>query len=141
MYSAMREATSRPGAVCANVARCGFLECMMRRFDGERQPGEAIRRLKSENVSCACFVHREILCWLEFFCNVQAEGRALKTIHGIILVKAQEVHRQIPPRDGHPCRPANGSPCRVRRGLPPPSERALPGAPIKNRPRVAASGG
>src|SRR3989442_10739403 len=36
---------------------------------------------------------------------------------------------RIPPRDGHPCRPANDSPCRVRRGLTPPSECALPGAP------------
>ena len=36
---------------------------------------------------------------------------------------------QIPPRDGHPCRPANYSPCRASRGLSPPSERALPGAP------------
>ena len=35
---------------------------------------------------------------------------------------------QIPPRDGHPCRPANSSPCRVCRGLAPPSECALPGA-------------
>lgn len=38
---------------------------------------------------------------------------------------------QIPPRDGHPCRPANSSPCRACRGLTPPSERALPGAPKK----------
>src|SRR5580765_988955 len=38
---------------------------------------------------------------------------------------------QIPPRDGHPCRPANDSPCRVRRRLSLPSERALPGAPTK----------
>src|SRR2546423_15581519 len=42
---------------------------------------------------------------------------------------------QIPPRDGHPCRPANGSPCRVRRRLSLPSKNALPGAPIKKRPR------
>src|SRR6267154_2003701 len=35
---------------------------------------------------------------------------------------------QIPPRDGHPCRPANDSPCRVRRRLSLPSECALPGA-------------
>ena len=28
---------------------------------------------------------------------------------------------QIPPRDGHPCRPANRSPCRAGRGLSPPS--------------------
>ena len=28
---------------------------------------------------------------------------------------------QIPPHDGHPCRPANRSPCRVDRGLSPPS--------------------
>mgnify|MGYP001575341105 CR=1 FL=1 len=41
---------------------------------------------------------------------------------------------QIPPRGGHPCRPANDSPCRVRRRLPLPSECALPGAQIKNAP-------
>src|SRR2546425_13338409 len=35
---------------------------------------------------------------------------------------------QIPPRDGHPCRPANYSPCRASRGLSPPSKSALPGA-------------
>src|SRR5690625_2215871 len=35
---------------------------------------------------------------------------------------------QIPPHDGHPCRPANSSPCRVCRGLAPPSECAMPGA-------------
>src|SRR6266403_203969 len=35
---------------------------------------------------------------------------------------------QIPPHDGHPCRPANDSPCRVRRRLSLPSECALPGA-------------
>src|SRR5215207_6961175 len=35
---------------------------------------------------------------------------------------------QIPPRDGHPCRPANDSPCRVRRRLSLPSKNALPGA-------------
>src|ERR1043166_3615731 len=35
---------------------------------------------------------------------------------------------QIPPRDGHPCRPANYSPCRASRGLSPPSKCALPGA-------------
>src|SRR5437870_11480076 len=34
---------------------------------------------------------------------------------------------QIPPRDGHPCRPANDSPCRVRRRLSLPSECALAG--------------
>ena len=28
---------------------------------------------------------------------------------------------QIPPRGGHPCRPANRSPCRAGRGLAPPS--------------------
>jgi hypothetical protein len=28
---------------------------------------------------------------------------------------------QIPPHDGHPCRPANRSPCRIDRGLAPPS--------------------
>src|SRR5436190_22622541 len=38
---------------------------------------------------------------------------------------------QIPPRDGHPCRPANDSPCRVRRRLSLPSKSALPGAPKK----------
>jgi hypothetical protein len=32
---------------------------------------------------------------------------------------------QIPPRDGHPCRPAYDSPCRVRRRLSLPSECAL----------------
>jgi hypothetical protein len=35
---------------------------------------------------------------------------------------------KIPPRDGHPCRPANDSPCRVRRRLSLPSGCALPGA-------------
>src|SRR5690242_9055736 len=35
---------------------------------------------------------------------------------------------QIPPRDGHPCRPANDSPCRARRRLSLPSKSALPGA-------------
>src|SRR6267142_3609746 len=38
---------------------------------------------------------------------------------------------QIPPRDGHPCRPANDSPCRVHRRLSLPSECALPGALTK----------
>ena len=38
---------------------------------------------------------------------------------------------QIPPRDGHPCRPADDSPCRVRRRLSLPSECALSGAQIK----------
>src|SRR5215217_9314968 len=38
---------------------------------------------------------------------------------------------QIPPRDGHPCRPANDSPCRVRRRLSLPSKNALPGAQTK----------
>src|SRR2546429_9022231 len=40
---------------------------------------------------------------------------------------------QIPPRDGHPCRPANDSPCRVRRILSLPSKSALPGAQQKGR--------
>src|SRR5712692_10049399 len=40
---------------------------------------------------------------------------------------------QIPPRDGHPCRPANDSPCRVRRRLSLPSKSALPGAPKQER--------
>ena len=40
---------------------------------------------------------------------------------------------QIPPRDGHPCRPANDSPCRVRRRLSLPSG-ALPGAPKRAEP-------
>src|SRR5882757_5814955 len=40
---------------------------------------------------------------------------------------------QIPPRDGHPCRPANDSPCRVRRRLSLPSECALPGARSERR--------
>src|SRR5215216_2972825 len=39
---------------------------------------------------------------------------------------------QIPPRDGHPCRPANRSPCRVCRRLSLPSECALPGAHTKS---------
>ncbi len=39
---------------------------------------------------------------------------------------------QIPPRCGHPCRPANSSPCRACRGLSPPSERSLPGAHKKS---------
>src|SRR5258708_7162517 len=41
---------------------------------------------------------------------------------------------QIPPRDGHPCRPANYSPCRASRGLSPPSKSALPGAHKKKAP-------
>src|ERR1041384_6082632 len=40
---------------------------------------------------------------------------------------------QIPPRGGHPCRPANYSPCRASRGLSPPSKCALPGARIGER--------
>src|SRR5712692_2989572 len=44
---------------------------------------------------------------------------------------------QIPPHDGHPCRPANDSPCRVRRRLSLPSECALPGAPNKNAAGVS----
>jgi hypothetical protein len=47
---------------------------------------------------------------------------------------------QIPPRDGHPCRPANTSPCRACRGLPPPSECALPGAPKEKAGRHTPSG-
>jgi hypothetical protein len=43
---------------------------------------------------------------------------------------------RIPPRGGHPCRPANDSPCRVRGGLSPPSECALPGAPKIKKPRA-----
>src|ERR1700693_1776378 len=43
---------------------------------------------------------------------------------------------QIPPRDGHPCRPANDSPCRVRRRLSLPSECALPGAQEKGPRRL-----
>src|SRR5258708_4981377 len=38
---------------------------------------------------------------------------------------------RVPPRGGHPCRPANDSPCRGRKGLSPSSECALPGAHIK----------
>src|ERR1044071_8880619 len=38
---------------------------------------------------------------------------------------------QIPPLDGHPCRPANDSPCRARRRLSLLSKSALPGAPKK----------
>src|SRR6478672_9290507 len=46
---------------------------------------------------------------------------------------------QIPPRDGHPCRPANDSPCRARRRLSLPSKSALPGAHSnQGRPRRAA---
>src|SRR5882724_3861674 len=45
---------------------------------------------------------------------------------------------QIPPRDGHPCRPANDSPCRVRRRLSLPSECALPGAPKQTAADVDA---
>src|SRR5258708_27673599 len=44
---------------------------------------------------------------------------------------------QIPPRDGHPCRPANDSPCRVRRRLSLPSGCALPGAQRKSTPAEA----
>src|SRR6266404_7524096 len=44
---------------------------------------------------------------------------------------------QIPPHDGHPCRPANDSPCRVHRRLSLPSECALPGAQNKNACRVS----
>lgn len=62
---------------------------------------------------------------------------------------------QIPPRDGHPCRPASGSPYRAHRGLAPPSHpasttctgtapvkalRAMPGAPIKNPRRLYRRG-
>ena len=47
---------------------------------------------------------------------------------------------QIPPRDGHPCRPANDSPCRVRRRLSLPSKSALPGAPMR-KPRAANNAG
>src|SRR5882672_12932999 len=46
---------------------------------------------------------------------------------------------QIPPRDGHPCRPANDSPCRVRRRLSLPSKSALPGAPKKGRQAMLVS--
>jgi len=46
---------------------------------------------------------------------------------------------QIPPRDGHPCRPAYDSPCRVRRRLSLPSECALPGAQ-KKTPLAGANG-
>src|SRR5437016_14020329 len=47
---------------------------------------------------------------------------------------------QIPPRDGHPCRPANDSPCRVRRRLSLPSKRALPGAPNQRPAEFALAG-
>ena len=40
---------------------------------------------------------------------------------------------RIPPRDGHPCRPANSSPCRTCRGLVPQSARALPRTKCKGR--------
>ena len=39
---------------------------------------------------------------------------------------------QIPPRGGHPCRPANDSPCRGHRRLSLPSDCALPGAQIQS---------
>src|SRR6266536_2203133 len=45
---------------------------------------------------------------------------------------------QIPPRDGHPCRPANDSPCRVRRRLSLPSKSALPGAQPKDSLRITS---
>src|SRR5215813_8444223 len=45
---------------------------------------------------------------------------------------------QIPPRDGHPCRPANDSPCRVRRRLSLPSKSALPGAHKKGEATSAS---
>src|ERR1041385_3218023 len=53
---------------------------------------------------------------------------------------------QIPPRDGHPCRPASDSPCRVRRRLSLPSKSTLPGAHKKRaarneRPLVNADDG
>src|ERR1041384_7631524 len=44
---------------------------------------------------------------------------------------------QIPPRDGHPCRPANDSPCRVRRRLSLPSKSPLPGT--RSRKRLSKS--
>ena len=46
---------------------------------------------------------------------------------------------QIPPRDGHLCRPANDSPCRVRRRLSLPSECALPGAQRAKRQVLSAA--
>src|SRR5262249_24357534 len=46
---------------------------------------------------------------------------------------------RIPPRGGHPCRPANDSPCRGRKGLSPSSECALPGA--QEEKRIPPSGG
>lgn len=60
---------------------------------------------------------------------------------------------QIPPRGGHPCRPASGSPYRAHRGLAPPSRpasttctgtapvkalRAMPGAQRKKHPNQGA---
>ena len=41
---------------------------------------------------------------------------------------------QIPPHDGHPCRPASSSPCRACRELTPPSRCALPGAQNEKGP-------
>src|ERR1041385_688418 len=44
---------------------------------------------------------------------------------------------QIPPRDGHPCRPASDSPCRVRRRLSLPSKSTLPGARHKKAQTIS----
>src|ERR1041385_2693223 len=46
---------------------------------------------------------------------------------------------QIPPHDGHPCRPANDSPCRVRRRLSLPSKSALPGATNKKSSQMSGA--
>ena len=46
---------------------------------------------------------------------------------------------QIPPRGGHPCRPANTSPCRACRGLSPPSGCAMPGAQTKKGPGLSSA--
>jgi hypothetical protein len=48
---------------------------------------------------------------------------------------------QIPPRGGHPCRPANDSPCRVRRRLSLPSGCALPGAQKRKAGRIKRPSG
>jgi hypothetical protein len=48
---------------------------------------------------------------------------------------------QIPPRDGHPCRPANSSSCQVSNRLSLSSKRALPGAQIKKpAPKLIEAG-
>jgi hypothetical protein len=48
---------------------------------------------------------------------------------------------QIPPRNGHPCRPANSSSYQACKGLAPSSKCALPGAPKEKEPcSISAQG-